>query len=220
MADLSGGGLQYLWRWQTVILAVTAVAAVALVVVTAWPEHSPQAAPGTSTSTAPANVLPSTIADAAPTPAGAGAVRLGFEVKPLSSEPCHPPKSAEGSAWERGPLRVNGRPVASAYFCNVLAGATGSLEFTLGGAYRELRVTLGFADDSPSVRHTVRFEILGDETTYLAEPKTLSFGQSLDVVADVSKTSRLRLHLVEVDQPGGNDAPSRPVWADPVLVPK
>jgi hypothetical protein len=146
-----------------------------------------------------------------------GGVLLGRDMQPHISEPCRAPRSADGSAWQFAPVRLGSDSSASSYFCNMFSGATGSIDFVLGKGYAEFTARIGFAVDSTSVGHTVLFEVIGDDGKYLAEPKTLHFGEIFDLKVSVSDVSRLRLRITETGQPGGSDAPSKPSWINPTL---
>ena len=170
--------------------------------------NSEQASAAVSTSS-PTSQGQSTVPAVGPT--------LGHEVLPVVQEPCRTPNFANGSAWEVGPVQVNRQSYQTAYFCNVFSAGVGTLDFVLGKSYRALSLTIGFADDSTSFTHAVKFELIGDGSNYLAAPETLRFGQTAHLTANVSGTSRLTLKITEVSPPGGNDAASKVVWANPVL---
>jgi len=143
---------------------------------------------------------------------------LGRKVVPVKAEQCKAPTTGNGAEWQLGPVQVNDRVFDTAYYCNVFAGGRGSLDFDLGGAYRQLAVTIGFADklSSPSARAT--FEIVGDGKDYLTPPQTLTFGQVSDLVVNVAGVTRLTITVTEVGAPGGSQA-SVPVLAGPTLSP-
>ncbi|MGI9080223.1 MAG: NPCBM/NEW2 domain-containing protein, partial [Acidimicrobiales bacterium] len=156
-----------------------------------------------------------------PPPAGAttpGDV-LGRKVVPVQTEPCKAPTTGEGAAWQLGAVQVKDRMFDTAYYCNIFPGGRGSLDFVLGGAYRQLAVTIGFADrlSSPSARAT--FEIVGDGKDYLTPTQTLTFGQVSTLAVDVAGVTRLTITVTEVGPPGGNQAASVPVLAGPTLSP-
>lgn len=198
-----------LWRWQHVIAAVGAAAAVIGTFAVLADEGGGRSAVGT----------PSTVAappDADNSPA-AGA-RLGLDVPADSTAHCRAPGTATGSAWQLGAVRIDRRAVGPSYHCNLFAGAEGSLDFVLGRSYRELRVTIGFADDSGALDHRARFEVIAEGEVYAAEPRVLRVGETADLVVDVGGRSRLRLRVVEQGTPGGSGGFSKPVWADAVLV--
>jgi hypothetical protein len=111
--------------------------------------------------------------------------------------------------------------VADAIVCNLMAGGTGSVDFALDQHYRELAMVVGFAADSPSTEHRVRFEIIGDDRVYLIDPRpTLAYGKSQEVRVDVSGTTRLRLRVVEISPAGSSGKASRPVFGDARLTPR
>jgi hypothetical protein len=113
---------------------------------------------------------------------------------------------------------AGGRVHDNAYSCNLFSAGVGSLDFVLGRAYHQFSVTIAFAQDSTSLKHQVKFEIIGDGVNYLEEPHTLAFGDTKDVTVDVSNVSRLTLKVTEQGTAGRSDAPSRPVWASPSLM--
>lgn len=200
-----------LWRWQHVIAAVGAAAAVIGTFAVLADEGGGRSTVGTpSTVAAP----PADDADDAPAPAA----RLGLDVPADSTAHCRAPGTATGSAWQLGVVRIDRRAVGPSYHCNLFAGAEGSLDFVLGRSYRELRVTIGFADDSGALDHRVRFEVIAEGEVYATEPRLLRVGQTADLVVDVGGRSRLRLRVVEQGRPGGSGGFSKPVWADAVLV--
>lgn len=201
-----------LWRWQHVIAAVGAAAAVIGTFAVLADEGGGRSVVGTS----PTVGAPPADADTDNAPA-AGA-RLGLDVPADSTAHCRAPGTATGSAWQLGVVRVDRRAVGPSYHCNLFAGAEGSLDFVLGRSYRELRVTIGFADDSGALDHRVRFEVIAEGEVYAAEPRLLRVGQTADLVVDVGGRSRLRLRVVEQGASGGSGGFSKPVWADAVLV--
>lgn len=200
-----------LWRWQHVIAAVGTVAAV-IGTFAVLAEDDDAGIPPVAE--APTGTVAPTTTRA---PDGAQ-VRLGTDLRADNTEHCRPPGTATGSAWQFGAVRLDNRAVGPSYHCHLFAGAAGSLDFVLGKSYRELRVTIGFADDSGALDHTARFEVIAEGDTYLAEPRSLRVGETADLVVDVSGRSRLRLRVVEQHPPGGSGGFSKPVWADAVLV--
>lgn len=199
-----------LWRWQHVIAAVGAAAAVI----------------GTFAVLADDDVGPVPPAAEAPTPttpttvgvSNSALVRLGTDLRADNTEHCRPPGTATGSAWQLGAVRLDNRAPAPSYHCHLFAGAVGSLDFVLGKSYRELRVTIGFSDDSDALDHAARFEVIAEGDTYVAEPQVLRVGQAADLVVDVRGRSRLRLRVTEQHPSGGSGGFSKPVWADAVLL--
>ena len=146
-------------------------------------------------------------------------VALGRDVRPRSEEPCRDPGTGTGAAWQFGALAIDGRLFELAYSCNAFPGTTGGLEFVLGGAYKELSVTVGFADARGSSGHKVKFEIIGDDRENLAGPTTLEFGSAEDLTVDVTGVTRLRLRITEMNPPGGSGSPSAPAFSRLTLVP-
>lgn len=204
-----------LWRWQHVIAAVGAAAAVIGTFAVLADEGGGRSAVGTPSTVAAPPAADDAGADNAP---AAHNARLGLDVPADSTAHCRAPGTATGSAWQLGVVRIDRRTVGPSYYCNLFAGAEGSLDFVLGRSYRELRVTIGFADDSGALDHRVRFEVIADGEVYAAEPRLLRVGQTADLVVDVGGRSRLRLRVVEQGRPGGSGGFSKPVWADAVLV--
>lgn len=145
-------------------------------------------------------------------------VRLGPDLAPVGSEPCGPSTTATGSTWQIATVTVGGQSLANSYYCSLFAGSAGSLDFVLGGGYRSLRMTVGFADTSGSTSHNVRHEFIADGREYLIEPFTLRFGEVRNLELDVQGVTRLQIRVSEVSPPGGSEAPSRPVLGAPVLV--
>ena len=167
-----------------------------------------------------ANVLSTgSSTSSAPNLAADQGVRLGPGLPPVTTEPCHTPPTATGAAWQLGPVQLGGRSFEVAYYCNLLSGGTGSLDFVLGNSYKLLRTSIGFADGSGSTGHRVRFELIGDGSEYLVPPSILEFGDVRDVEADVTNVTRLRVRITELSLAGGSEGPSRPVLATPTLVP-
>lgn len=209
------------WRWQYVSAAVVAIATGLLAVFALIQILNGKA----STSGLEAPQQPSVVASQPPPPMplepedSDGLQTLGKSVPLKASEPCRTPTSANGSAWQLGQARVAGKTVAPTFYCNLLSSGVGSLDFVTGKAYRQLTVTIAFADDSPFTLHNVRFELIGDDTRYLAQPRVLKFGQSEQLTVDLSGISRLKLKITELGEPGGNEASSLPVWANPVVTP-
>lgn len=217
----------FLWRWQYAIVLIAPLAAVALLGILSRTDGDSSAHKGpTPNSAAPAVATesdaprPSSLSpDAASSPSTARArgITLGRDLLPIEYETCHTPTFGNGSGWQVGPVQVTGRNYDSAYFCNLFSGGVGSLDFVLGKSYRELSVTVGFADDSSSLQHSVKFEIIGDDKLYLAPPRTLRFGETADLMVDLSDVARLKLKITELTRSGGTDAPSKPVWASPII---
>jgi hypothetical protein len=154
----------------------------------------------------------------APVTTRAADLLLGRDVRPTTSEPCHAPGHADGSAWQLGDVVVAGRRLGPSYYCHLFAAGTGGVDFLLGKAYASLHVTIGLSDDS-SARHRVRFELIADDTRYLAEPRELRLGQSAELTVDLTDVTRLRLRVSELGEQGGDDAPSRPLFGRAVVTP-
>jgi len=179
--------------------------------------------PGTTGRPSPTTpVTASAASGVVPPPAGGPTAPgdvLGRKVVPVKTEQCKAPTTGNGAEWQLGPVQVKDRMFDTAYYCNLFAGGRGSLDFVLGGAYRQLAVTIGFADklSSPSARAT--FEIVGDGKDYLTPPQTLTFGQVATLAVDVAGVTRLTITVTEVGTPGGNQAASVPVLAGPTLSP-
>jgi len=214
------------WRQQYVIAAVGVAATVVLATVAVVNAMGGQSSPErTGMRTTVADELlttPNSTEPSSPTTAAAavdGTVALGRDLLPTTSEACHTPGFAGGSGWRLGTVQLASRRYESSYSCSLLAAGTGSLDFVLGKSYRQLHVTVGFADDAVALHHRVRFEIVGDGATYLAEPRVLGFGETAELTVDVNGVSRLALRITELSSPGGNDAPSKPVWASPTVIP-
>lgn len=167
-----------------------------------------------SGSTAAPTGPPTSAPQTAPAPGG---VRLGQGLPPISTEPCRTPLTGTGAAWQLAPLQLGGRPFDVAYYCNLLAGGTGSLDFVLGGSYRLLTTSIGFADGSTSTSHMVRFEFIADGRENLLDPTTVRFGDVGNLQIDVSGVTRLKIRITELNPPGGSEGPSRPVLAAPTL---
>ena len=144
--------------------------------------------------------------------------RLGVDLAPLAAEPCNASTPSVQSVWQLGPISLNGVQHLVAYSCDVRSGTAGSLEFALGEEFREFDVTVGLADDSPSVRRRVRFEIIGDGR-YLTESHTIGFGETLDLKVDVAGILRLTLRITELTYADAEDSSARAVWANPTLIP-
>jgi hypothetical protein len=221
------GNREPLWKWQHVIAAVAAVAGVGtavatiLIVVTPRPGQ-PESPPGTSAVTGTAVDATATTADGARTlttaavPAPADGPMLWRDVPARKVEPCRSAAVNGGAAWQFTPVRVGGRDVEG-IGCNLMSGGFGSVEFELDRAYATLTMVVGFASDSSSVEHRVRFEIVSDEQIYLEVPFTLGFGETRQLRLGIGGTSRLRLRVTETGSGAGAEAPSRPVFGDPRL---
>ncbi|MGH9180413.1 MAG: protein kinase domain-containing protein, partial [Acidimicrobiales bacterium] len=215
------------------VVAVLAVATAVAITLAAGGGGSGTVATGPPTTATPASLAapvgtatpatqaatPTSGPEPPPAPAPVALTRLGIDLRPVSTETCRVPTVATGSAWQQGTVQLEGRDYQDSSFCNLFSGGTGTLDFVLAKGYRELSVTIGFVDDSGSLDHRVRFEIIGDELSYLAEPRTLRFGETVALAVDVSGISRLRLKVTELGRPGGNDAPSKPAFASPRLTP-
>jgi|GEM_PF-4681449 len=144
---------------------------------------------------------------------------LGRQVVPVKMEPCKAPTTGEGAAWQVGAVQVKDRMFDSAYYCNIFPGGRGSLDFVLGRSYRQLAMTIGFADKLSSSSAKATFEIIGDGKDYLTPKQTLMFGQVSNLVVNVVGVTRFTIIVSEVGVSGGNQAASVPVLAGPTLSP-
>jgi hypothetical protein len=214
-----------LWRWQHVIAAIVALATVGLVVVGVAsirgfrPDdgHNPPASGDrTTASGSGGGTSTSGRATASTRPPRTG-LGLGTDIPPISQAPCRTPRFADGSAWELAAVDVHGETFEGSYFCNLLAGGVGQLEFQLSKRYRSFTVTIGFGDDSPSQTHTVKFEVISDGNVYLAPPTVLRFGETRALDCVVKDTARLTLRITELSRPGGSEAASKVTWASPTV---
>lgn len=208
-----------LWRWQYVIAAIGTAAAVIGTFAVLADDDDGRAPGATAATSAPgADASPTSPPPSAPAARAVTGARLGVDVPADGTEHCRAPGTATGSAWQLGAVRIDNRPVGPSYHCNLFGGGVGSLDFVLGKSYRELRTTIGFADDSGALGHTARFEVIADGEVYVAEPRVLRVGQTAELVVDVGGRSRLRLRVVEQGGAGGSGGFSKPVWGDAVLV--
>lgn len=177
------------------------------------------ASPANSVALAPPNAAagaPSTTVSKAPiAPPGVG---LGTQLRAISSVPCRSAHFDAGSSWEVSAVQVGRKTYQSAYSCNMFTSGTGSLDFVLDKSYRLLNVTIGFADDSASLQQVVKFEVIGNGSKYLTPPQTLHFGETADLVVDVSGISQLKLQASEQSPATIASSSSHPVWADPTLL--
>lgn len=220
-----------LWRWQFVfpgIAAVAALAAVALTIVNITSRDGgqppsttvPVARLGPTAETATTPKLPTrTSTPSAPTSQARSSPKalLGRDVMPDATEPCRAPGVGTGAAWLPIPVRMDGHQYELGYQCNLVSRGSGSLTFTLGKAYRELHLFIGFADGTGSAGHRVRFELIADEKEYLTEPPTLDFGEVKELTVDVTGVSRLKLDVQELGAGSGSASPSQPVFPLPTL---
>lgn len=159
---------------------------------------------------------PTSLAALPPATTGQG-VRLGQDLVPATTEPCRTPTTADGSAWQLTPIQLGGRAFPVAYYCNLFAGGVGSLDFVLGGSYKLLTTSIGFADGSTSTSQMVLFEFVGDGRENLLDPTTVKFGDVRNVAVDVSGVTRLKIRITELSPAGGSEGASRPVLAAPTL---
>jgi len=179
--------------------------------------------PANTTSSAPASTAAGTAPPAGPVPPAAGAppppgVALGVQIAPLSVEPgCRAPSTGRGAAWQRGPVQLGGRSYDVAFYCNVFPGGQGSLEFDLGGSYKDLTLTIGLADKLSSTRGKVTFEFIGDGRESLTPPQTLEYGKVLPVTFDVTNVTRLTFKVSEVGESSGADSATVPVLGAPTV---
>jgi hypothetical protein len=115
-------------------------------------------------------------------------------------------------------VKLAGHPFPTAYYCDLFAGGVGSLDFVLSKAYRQLSLTAGFADTSQATVQTIKLEIVGDGKYYLSPPKTVRFGEAVDINVNVAGITRVELKITELSPPGGSGAPSQPVLAGLTLL--
>lgn len=220
-------------RWIALAATVILATVLALLVMNVMGgEDDPEDAATTSTSTVgsttsvasspvtqspgPGSTSPLAPTTTASTTATQG-VRLGPDLAPITMETCRAPSTATGSAWQLTPLQLSGRTFPFAYSCNLFAGGIGSLDFVLGGSYRQLTTSIGFADGSTSTGHMVRFEFIADGRENLVDPTTLRFGEVRNLQLDLSGVTRLQIRITELSTRGGNEGASRPVVAAPTL---
>lgn len=174
------------------------------------------------TSTVPTTPTPgpaTTRPPGASTTSKPGAVVLGRDRPPTSSESCRLPAVASGAEWLVGSVPMGGRRFDVAHYCNLVSGGAGSLTFTLAKEFRQLKVSVGFADAGGSARHTVKFEFIGDDKDYLTETRTIRFGDIEDLTVDVSDVTRLRIQVTETGSAEGRGQTSQPVLGTPTLLP-
>lgn len=219
-----GSRTQHIWAALAAIASVV-VAGIAVFSVFIGPESDGERHPRSKDSASTAVPAGPNSADAVTAPpattasVGSPGVALGRDVQPRNEDACRNPRSGTGAAWQLGPLSIGGRLFELAYSCNAFSGSTGGLEFVLGRAYRELSVTVGFADSRGSSGHIVKFEIIGDDREHLAGPITLEFGSAEELKVDVRGVTRLRLKITEMSPSGGSGSPSTPAFAQLTLVP-
>lgn len=223
-------------RWLAMAAGVIVAAVVALLAMNMiGGDDNPRDAAAGSTSTAVSTTAGVVATTAATQPPGQGStsvppptstpstttaaqgVRLGPDLAPATMETCRAPSTATGSAWQLAPIQLNGRSFPFAYSCNLFAGGIGSLDFVLGGSYRQLTTSIGFADGSTSTGHTVRFEFIADGRENLLDPTTLKFGEFRNLQLDVTGVIRLQIKITELSTRGGSEGASRPVVAAPTL---
>jgi hypothetical protein len=100
-----------------------------------------------------------------------------------------------------------------------VSGGTGSLEFVLSGAFRELAISVGFSDRVGSTTHFVKFDVVFDDKEHLEEAQTLRFGDIRHLRVDVTGVTRLTLVVEELASTRGSGAPSNPAFAGLRLTP-
>jgi len=217
-----GARYQYLWA------ALTALGTIALAVLTYFlvvADDEPASPPTTSavvasgaptTATGSATTAGGVVVTTASAPPGP---RLGREVASVGNEPCRAPNVASGGAWQLGEVGLSGRRYDTGYQCNLFSGGSGFLDFDLARTYRELQISLGFADGEGGTSHSVRFEIIGNGQEFLTEPRILKFGQEANLTVNTTGVARLRLKITELSPVGGSGAASRPVVANLRLTP-
>ncbi len=105
---------------------------------------------------------------------------LGRDIPPDRKEDCRVPGVGTGAAWQLGPITIGGRRFGIAYYCNLVNGGTGSLEFVLERRFRELEVSFGFSDRAGTTSHMVRFDVIFDDKEHLREEQILRFGDTRD----------------------------------------
>jgi len=114
-------------------------------------------------------------------------------------------------------VQLGGRSYDVAFYCNVFPGGQGSLEFDLGGSYKDLTLTIGLADKLSSTRGKVTFEFIGDGRESLTPPQTLEYGKVLPVTFDVTNVTRLTFKVSEVGESSGADSATVPVLGAPTV---
>src|SRR5205807_1838732 len=103
---------------------------------------------------------------------------------PIRTDPCRSPSQATGASWQSGSVAYEGNRTEG-WYCNVVNGVTGDLEFDLAARYSTFDAFVGLSDES-STGHLVLFEVFGDDRPLLASPPTVDFAGGQRVHADVS----------------------------------
>ncbi|MGH9276844.1 MAG: NPCBM/NEW2 domain-containing protein, partial [Acidimicrobiales bacterium] len=126
------------------------------------------------------------------------------------------PSSTEGAPWQFGPVPIGGR-VVDGYASTLTGGGTGALTFAIGGAYRQLTVMIGPAEDPAPTPRAVLFEVIGDGQKNLTAPRTLTSGQREVLLVDVQGVNQLTLRATETGRAAGTDTAVRPAWVAAIL---
>jgi hypothetical protein len=143
---------------------------------------------------------------------------LGYVANPVSMTEALAPVASAGFYWEevtvpvQGQARLNSVRLSSTSICDIAAPLWD--EYNLGRQWGTLATTFSFDDTKGTAASKVRFRILGDGAVLI--DKTLTFGQAVDVVANVSNVLRVRFEVLNANATASTCS-SNPVFASPVL---
>ncbi len=214
------------WRWQYIWppigIAVALVFGTTGFLLRPKDQKAPRPVSPTSSTvpigSQPSLVSPSTFAQTASTvPAQTGDV-LGRDIQPAQKNDCRAPSVGTGAAWRVIKAEVGTVQYDIAYSCNLFAGQAGSLDFVLGKTYVRFMLAIGFDNASIATGHRVKFEVIADGNSYLAEPTILKLGETRRLDLSVKGVTRLSLKITESSGSSKDTAPSLPVFAMPTLL--
>ena len=119
-------------------------------------------------------------------------------------------------SWNAGTAQSQGQPRFNSLFndgvCDISAPSW--IEYNLGRQWSTLATTFTFDDVKSPVTSKVRFRILGDGVELVN--KTVAFGQSVDVTANVAGVLRLRFEVLNANVSGG-PCSLNPTFSTPIL---
>jgi hypothetical protein len=147
---------------------------------------------------------------------------LGYVANPVSMTEALAPVAQVGYyiyTWDeatvpvQGQARSNSLRLSSTNICDISTPQFW-VEYNLGRQWGTLATTLSFDDIKGTAVSKVRFRILGDGAVLV--DKTLTFGQAVDVVANVSNVLRVRFEVLNANATASTCS-TNPVFASPVL---
>jgi hypothetical protein len=142
---------------------------------------------------------------------------LGYIANPVEMTGVLSSVAQYGNSWITGTAQSQGQPRFNSLFYNDAACNISTpywIEYNLGRQWSTLATTLTFDDIKSPVTSKVRFRILGDGVELVN--KTVAFGQSVDVTANVAGVLRVRFEVLNANA-SGTPCSVNPTFSTPIL---